>query len=99
MILDIRFVEIMEEIKEDLELQAGFLLNKAQLKELQQYQTITLRESEIKPYVKDIAEYLANTQPDERVWSCHKDLSSNIYVISIEVNTPHIKLNTFDINH
>lgn len=92
MTLNIRFNEIIEEIKEDLELQAGLVLSNAKLRSLKINQYVAFKESEIKPYLKDITEYLSLTAPSERVWECYKVLSNNTYVIAIHLESPYIAL-------
>ena len=98
MTLDIKFTEILAEITEDLELQAGLILNGAQLRELKTKQHVTLKESEIQPFINDIKEYLNNTQPSERVWDCYKVISNNTYIIAIHIEAPYITLDTADLN-
>jgi hypothetical protein len=98
MTIDIRFTKIIEETTEDLEMQAGFVLTGAQLRELKLKQHVLLKESEIKPYLKNIKEFLANTQPSERVWDCFNVLSNNAYIIAIHIESPYFYLDTADLN-
>lgn len=98
MSLNIKFTEIIEEITEDLELQAGFVLKGYQLRELTLKQNTHIKEKDLKPYVKDIKEYLVNTKPSERVWDCYQELSSGNYIIAIHIVTPYINLDTSDLN-
>lgn len=97
MILDIRFNEIIKEIKEELELQAGLVFDESQIKSLRINQQVVFKEIEIKPYLKDITEYLSITSPSERVWDCYKVLSDNTYIITIHLETPFISLDTFNL--
>lgn len=92
MTLDIKFNKITDEIKEDLEIQAGFVLSNTQIKSLDLNHRIVFTESEINPYLKDITEFLTVTSPSERVWECSKVLSNNTYVIAIHLESPYIAL-------
>jgi len=98
MSLDIRYMEIMEEVTEDLELQAGLALTKDQKHSLEMKEKVIFTQSEIAPYLKDITEYLANTEPSERVWECYKIISNNTYIVAVNIDTPYIKLNAVDLN-
>lgn len=98
MTLDIRFNEIIEEIKEDLELQAGLVLSSAKVRSLIIHRRIVFKKSEIKPYLNDITEYLSLTSPSERVWNCYKVLSNNTYIIAIHLESPYIYFSTDDLN-
>jgi len=92
MTLQIRFNEIIEEITEDLELQSGLVLSESQIYNLKTDKYITFKESELKPYLNDITEYLNKTEPSERVWDCYKTLSDNTYIIFIKIENAYIKL-------
>lgn len=98
MTLDIRFAEIITDITEDLEGQAGLVLTDAQLRKLKLKQHIVFQEHEIKPYLADITEFLRNTQASERTWECYKALSNQTYILTIHIETPFIKLDTADLN-
>lgn len=98
MTLDIKFNKITDEIKEDLEIQAGFVLSDAQIKSLNLNHRVVFTESEIKPYLKDITEFLTVTSPSERVWNCYKILSDNTCVITIHLESPYIYFSATDIN-
>lgn len=98
MTLDIRFSKIIEEIAEDLELQAGLVLTGAQMRELKLKQHVVLKNSEIHSYLKEIREYLSNTEPSERIWECYNVISNNTYIIAVHIETPYIRLDTADFN-
>lgn len=97
MTLDIRFTEIVDEIKEDLELQSGLVLSETQSGLLKLNKHIVFKKSDIEPYIKDITEYLKNTSPSERVWECYQVISNDMYIIAINIENPYIRLNVVDL--
>lgn len=98
MTLDIKFNKIIEEIEEDLETQAGFVLSDTQIKSLSVNHRVVFTDSEIQPYLKDIIKFLAITSPSERVWDCYKILSDNTCVIAIHLESPYIYFSTIGLN-
>ena len=83
MLQKIREQEMIEEIIEDLELQAGLKLSPLQIKMLQLTQHIFFTEQELKDHISGITDYLKNTPTDERIWNCYQDLSDNSYVLIV----------------
>lgn len=93
MILKINLKEIVEELTEDLEMQAGLVLTEHQITLLNQQQFITFTAPEIKAYWEDINEYLSNTQANERIWD-GRITEDNKYRIFIQIETPYFKLSS-----
>lgn len=90
MALSIRFAEIIEEIKEDLELQAGLVLDSKKVWELTINRQVFFTQEEIRPYLAKIKEYLVDTESDDRVWECYQVLSSEKYLLAIHIQTQFI---------
>ena len=97
MALSIRYSEIIEEIKEDLELQAGCVLNAEQVWELTINRQVFFTENEIKPYLAKIKEYLVDTEPDDRVWDCYQVLSTQKYLIAIHIQTQFVDFDSMNL--
>lgn len=83
MLQKIREQETIEEIVEDLELQANLKLSPLQIKMLQFTQHVFFIEQELKDHIIGITDYLKNTPADERIWNCYQDLSDNSYVLIV----------------
>lgn len=83
-----RYQEIIEEITEDLELQAGVKLTKKQILILSRTQQIRFAKGELSEIsVAGIESYIRNTTPDERVWDCYWSLSDGSLIIAIRLET------------
>lgn len=83
MLQKIREQEMIEEIIEDLELQAGLKLSPLQVKTLQLTQHIFFTEEEFRNHLTEIIDYLRRTPADERLWTCYQDLSDNSFIIVV----------------
>ncbi|MCP0887541.1 hypothetical protein LB941_09370 [Ligilactobacillus sp. WILCCON 0076] len=83
MLQKIREQEMIEEIIEDLKLQAGLSLSPLQIKSLQLSQHVFFSEQELKNHIEAITQYLKKTPVDERLWNCYQDLSDNSFVLVV----------------
>lgn len=83
---DIRNDELVEEVTEDLELQAGMKLSHISQLVLKNTNVLWLPDYIIAPYLKKIKEYLHETLPEERVWALyHSIYDDNSYILLIRV--------------
>lgn len=72
--------EILEEVNEDLQLQANFLLTDSEQQALLNSGLLFLTAERIKPYIAKIRNYLRETSCEDRVWTMYKatDISNNL---------------------
>lgn len=84
----IRFNEIIEEIVEDLELQAGLVLSSDQVMDLKMTYHLSFNSKEFFPYIPAIKTYLRETPAECRVWDCLWSLGSSTYMIVIQLPIP-----------
>lgn len=88
-----RYEEIIEEIVEDLELQARFKLTERQILTLHRTQQIRFKKGELDAdAVAGIESYLHDTLPEERVWDCYESLSDSSLVIAIRLGEHYVTL-------
>ena len=72
--------EIIEEVNEDLQLQANLLLTDSEQQALLNSGLLFLTAERIKPYIAKIRNYLRETSQEDRVWTVYKatDISNNL---------------------
>ena len=72
--------EILEEVNEDLQLQANLLLTDSEQQALLNSGLLFLTAERIKPYIAKIRNYLRETSQEDRVWTMYKatDISNNL---------------------
>ena len=72
--------EIIEEVNEDLQLQANLLLTDSEQQALLNSGLLFLTAERIKPYIAKIRNYLRETSQEDRVWTMYKatDISNNL---------------------
>ncbi|MCT3199732.1 hypothetical protein EFO67_07605 [Limosilactobacillus reuteri] len=72
--------EIIEEVNEDLQLQANLLLTNSEQQALLNSGLLFLTAERIKPYIAKIRNYLRETLQEDRVWTMYKatDISNNL---------------------
>ena len=72
--------EIIEEVNEDLQLQASLLLTDSEQQALLNSGLLFLTAERIKPYIAKIRNYLRETSQEDRVWTMYKatDISNNL---------------------
>ena len=72
--------EIIEEVNEDLQLQASLLLTDSEQQALLNSGLLFLTAKRIKPYIAKIRNYLRETSQEDRVWTMYKatDISNNL---------------------
>jgi len=88
-----RFEEIVEEVTEDLELQAGIIITPKQLLSLQQTKQIRFKKDELEPYnIAGIKLYLKDTPTDSRVWDCFQSLSDDSLIVAIQAATQYVSI-------
>lgn len=95
--INIRLTEIVEEIAEDLELQAGLVLTDQQRWALQVNHQIVFKSSEFKPYIQKVMDYLTDTDADDRVWDAYEVLSTQNYIIAFNLRSSYIDVNTLNL--
>ncbi|WP_288760664.1 hypothetical protein [uncultured Lacticaseibacillus sp.] len=88
-----RYSELIEEIVEDLDLQAGVKLTEQQLLTLRRTQQISFAKDELRPdSVAVIESYIRNTAPAERVWDCYWSLSDSSFIIAIRLEKEYVRI-------
>ena len=72
--------EILEEVNEDLQLQANLLLTDSEQQALLNSGLLFFTAERIKPYIAKIRNYLRETSQEDRVWTMYKatDISNNL---------------------
>lgn len=72
--------EIIEEVNEDLQLQANLLLTDSEQQALLNSGLLFLTAERIKPYIAKIRNYLREAPQEDRVWTVYKatDISNNL---------------------
>ena len=72
--------EILEEVNEDLQLQANLLLTDSEQQALLNSGLLFLTAERIKPCIAKIRNYLRETPQEDRVWTMYKatDISNNL---------------------
>ncbi|MCC4491306.1 hypothetical protein LMB81_07325 [Limosilactobacillus reuteri] len=83
--------EIIEEVDEDLQLQAGLQLSDEERQYLVRTGMLFMDNQRLKPYLSSLRSYLQNTCSAERVWTLLKvrDITNNqlaYYILSVAVN-------------
>lgn len=88
-----RYNEIIEEIIEDLELQAKIVLTEKQLLALHRTQQIRFKDGMLSAEaITGIRSYLCDTLPEERVWDAYKSLSDGSLVIAIRLVAEYVTI-------
>lgn len=88
-----RYAEIIEEITEDLELQAGVKLTEIQLLTLHRTQQIRFTGGELSERsAAGIESYIRNTAPADRVWDCYWSLSDSSIIIAIRLEKEYVRI-------
>lgn len=88
-----RYQEILDEITEDLELQAGIILTPDQLLTLHRTQQIRFAKADLEPYnIAGIKSYLHDTPAEARVWDCYQSMSDESFVIAIRLTTQYVTI-------
>jgi len=88
-----RFEEIVDEVVEDLELQAGIIVTPEQLHLLKQTKQIRFKKDELEPYnIAGIKFYVQETPSDSRVWDSYQCLSDGSLIVAIKVATQYINI-------
>lgn len=86
-----RYDEIIEEIVEDLELQAGIILTSNQLLTLRRTQQIRFNDGVLSDKtISGVRSYLRDTLPEERVWDVCRSLSDGSLVFAIRLVTQYV---------
>lgn len=83
--------EIIEEVDEDLQLQAGFKLTNEEQQALLNNGLLFLTTMRIKPYIAHIRNYLRQTDIEDCVWTIYKatDISNNqlgFYTLTLTID-------------
>lgn len=88
-----RSEEIVEEVTEDLDLQAGIIVTPEQLLSLKRTKQIRFKKNELEPYnIAGIKLYLRDTPSDSRVWDCYQSLSDGSIIVAIKVATQYVSI-------
>lgn len=88
-----RYEEIIEELTEDLELQAGVKLTEIQLLTLHRTQQIRFTRGELSERsAAGIESYIRNTAPSDRVWDCYWSLSDSSIIIAIRLEKEYVRI-------
>jgi len=78
------YPELIAQVVDDLEDQAGIILTPQQLYTLQQTHQVSLKQSELAPYnVAGIKYYLQQIPTKARYWDCYKNLADDRLIIVI----------------